>query len=288
MRSNAIIMAAGMASRFAPLSYEKPKALIEVKGEILIERQIRQLQEAGILEIIVIVGYKKEQFYYLKEKFGVHIVENKEYLTKNNHSSIYAAKDYLKNTYICSADNYFTKNPFKEMEEEAYYAAVYVDGETSEWCMQTDENDYISSVTVGGRDSWYMLGHAFWSSGFSEKFVAILEKEYPLSETKNMFWEDIFIRHIHELNMKIKKYSSNDIYEFDSLDELRQFDQTYIENTRSKILCELALKLGCVESAIVDINVVKNSNGEAIGFSFMIDKKKYRYLYEKKEEEEIR
>ena len=31
---NAIIMAAGTSSRFAPLSYEKPKALIEVKGEI--------------------------------------------------------------------------------------------------------------------------------------------------------------------------------------------------------------------------------------------------------------
>ncbi len=43
---NAVIMAAGTASRFAPLSYERPKALIEVRGEILIERQIRQLQEA--------------------------------------------------------------------------------------------------------------------------------------------------------------------------------------------------------------------------------------------------
>ena len=45
---NAIIMAAGMSSRFAPLSYEIPKGLLKVKGEILIERQIRQLQEAGI------------------------------------------------------------------------------------------------------------------------------------------------------------------------------------------------------------------------------------------------
>ena len=43
---NAVIMAAGTSSRFAPLSYEKPKALIEVKGEILIERQLRQLQES--------------------------------------------------------------------------------------------------------------------------------------------------------------------------------------------------------------------------------------------------
>ena len=287
MKRNAIIMAAGTASRFAPLSFEKPKALIEVKGEILIERQIRQLKEAGISEIIIVVGYKKEQFYYLEEKFGVHIVENKEYLVKNNHSSIYAVKDYLNNTFICSADNYFPENPFMEVEKESYYAAVYSAGDTNEWCMQTDENDYICGVTVGGRDSWYMLGHAFWNEEFSRKFVEILEKAYPLPETKNMFWEDIFIRHLHELKMKIKKYNQEDIYEFDTLYELRQFDSTYISNTHSKILYDLALKLGCLESEIVDINVIKNSAGEASGFTFTVGQKKYRYLYEKKEEEEI-
>ena len=45
---NAIIMAAGMSTRFAPLSYEKPKALLRVKGELLIEREIEQLLEAGM------------------------------------------------------------------------------------------------------------------------------------------------------------------------------------------------------------------------------------------------
>ncbi len=65
---NAVIMAAGLSSRLAPLSYEKPKALFEVRGEILIERQIRQLRETGIGDIVVVVGYKKEQFYYLREK----------------------------------------------------------------------------------------------------------------------------------------------------------------------------------------------------------------------------
>ena len=53
---NAIILAAGVSSRFAPISYERPKALIEVKGEVLIERQIRQLKEAGIPEIYVVTG----------------------------------------------------------------------------------------------------------------------------------------------------------------------------------------------------------------------------------------
>ena len=56
MTRNAIIMAAGMSSRFAPLSLETPKALLNVKDEIMIERQIGQLREAGIDEIVIVVG----------------------------------------------------------------------------------------------------------------------------------------------------------------------------------------------------------------------------------------
>ena len=150
---NAVIMAAGTSSRFAPLSYERPKALIEVKGEVLIERQIRQLQEAGITQIIVVVGYMKEQFSYLQEKFGVEIVENNEFLTRNNNASIYAVKDRLRNTYICSADNYFSSNPFESEVDDAYYAAIYADGETKEWCMTEDSQGYIDSVSIGGHDA---------------------------------------------------------------------------------------------------------------------------------------
>ena len=59
---NAVILAAGASSRFAPLSYERHKALIEVKGEVLIERQIRQLREGGVKDIYVVTGYKSEQW----------------------------------------------------------------------------------------------------------------------------------------------------------------------------------------------------------------------------------
>uniref|UniRef100_UPI0020C4B545 NTP transferase domain-containing protein n=1 Tax=Salmonella enterica TaxID=28901 RepID=UPI0020C4B545 len=54
---NAVIMAAGTSSRFAPLSYERPKALVEVKGEVLIERQIKQLYESGIQDVFIVTGY---------------------------------------------------------------------------------------------------------------------------------------------------------------------------------------------------------------------------------------
>ena len=85
---NAIIMAAGLSSRFAPLSYEKPKGVVTVRGEVLIERQIRQLQEAGITDITVVVGYMKEAFFYLEDKFGVTIRVNAEYSVRNNNSTL--------------------------------------------------------------------------------------------------------------------------------------------------------------------------------------------------------
>ena len=90
---NAIIMAAGLSSRFAPISYEKPKGLLRVRGEILIERQIKQLREAGINNITIVVGYKKEYFFYLESKYGVSIVINDEYASRNNHASLMKVRE---------------------------------------------------------------------------------------------------------------------------------------------------------------------------------------------------
>ena len=276
---NAVIMAAGTASRFAPISYERPKALIEVKGEILLERQIRQLLEAGIKEIILVVGYKKEQFMYLKDKFGVIIVENDEYLTRNNNSSIYAVRKYLKNTYICSSDNYFSKNPFEEYVDDSYYAAVYADGETKEWCMTEDDQGYIDSVTVGGKDAWFMLGHTFWSEEFSSKFLRILEEIYDLPETVDLLWESIYMQHLDTLKMKMRKYEDDFIFEFDTLDELRVFDTSYVDDTRSEILKKIVKELNCKESDLTDIKTFKTEDNSASGIIFNAKDEKYKYSY---------
>lgn len=87
---NAVILAAGSASRFIPLSLEQPKALYEVKGERLIERQIQQLLDAGIDDITIVLGYKKEMFQYLKDKYPVKFVFNPSYNIKNNIESIWS------------------------------------------------------------------------------------------------------------------------------------------------------------------------------------------------------
>ena len=282
---NAIIMAAGTSSRFAPLSYEKPKALIEVRGEVLIERQIRQLREAGIEKVVVVTGYKAEQFEYLKDKYGVVLINNPYYLTRNNNSSIYAAREYIKNSYICSSDNYFITNPFESDVDESYYSAVYIEGETGEWCISEDDG-WIKNVKVGGQDSWVMLGHVFWSEPFSRSFLHILEDEYEWPETADKLWETIYIEHINELPMKIRKYPADFIFEFDTLDELREFDTSYITNTRSEILKKVAGELGVEEKEIRSVKAFKDKDNAAAGFSFETGKK-YKYYYKTETMEEL-
>ena len=279
---NAIIMAAGLSSRFAPISYEYPKSLVKVKGQILIERQILQLKEAGIEDITIVVGYKKELFEYLVDKFQVKLVENVDYAIRNNHSTLYAVKEILGNTYVCSADNYFTQNVFEPYVKRAYYSSVYEEGKTDEWCIETNETGLITDLKVGGENSWVMLGHVFFSADFSKKFVEILEEVYGNPETPSLLWESIYLNHIHELNLYIRKYSKEMIFEFDTLDELRLFDSSYIHSSGSIILQSICERLSCEESEITDIAPIKK-DGETIGFVYFVKEEKYSYIYETKE-----
>lgn len=278
-KKNAIIMAAGLSTRFVPLSLEIPKALLVVKGEVLIERQIRQLREAGIEEIIVVVGYLKEKFKYLEETYGVILVENPVYKERNNHSTLYVASKYLGDTFICSGDNYFTENVFAEETKHSYYASVFEKGQTNEWCMLTDEIGKINQVTIGGNDMWVMKGHAYWTKEFSEFMIPYIEHAYHTDEKKNQFWEDIFIEHIEEVEMYIQKYESGIIEEFDSIEELREFDERYNNTSGSKIMQWICAELECKEQEVKSIKPRKK-NGEVTGFSFVHKETEYTYELE--------
>lgn len=101
--NNAVILAAGVTKDTV---YAPPKSLFLIDGIPIIVRQICQLREAGVDEIYVVVGYKKEMYFYLEDKHGVTLIGNPQ-LEKNNIYSLYLARNYLKNTYICACDYYF-------------------------------------------------------------------------------------------------------------------------------------------------------------------------------------
>ena len=286
MSRNAIIMAAGMSTRFVPLSMEVPKALLCVKGEILIERQIKQLREAGVDEIVIVVGYLKEQYQYLIEKYGVVLIENPVYQTRNNHSTLYVAREYLKDTFVCSGDNYFTNNVFLEESANSYYASEYAEGATNEWCLKTSEDGRIEQVDIGGCDSWVMKGHVYFTKEFSEKLIPYLVDAYHEDDKKDMFWEEIYMEHMNELELYIKKYEHGILEEFDSIEELRAFDETYIYHSGCKVMKRICEELQCQESEIEEIMPIKK-DGIVHAFAFVVNNQKYMYSFKTNELKEV-
>lgn len=255
---NAVIMAAGISSRFAPLSYEKPKGLFEVRGEILIERQIRQLKEAGITDITVVVGYMKEAFFYLEDAFDVSIVVNPTYATRNNNGTLIQVKDKLCNTYICSSDNYYARNVFEPYQYRACYASVFSEGETEEYCVDSSRNGLISRVWQGGQHAWTLLGYAYFDAAFSRAFLDVLQREYYLPETAPKLWEELFAAHVRELPpMELRTFEPGVVYEFDYLGDLCAFDRDFMVNVDSAILDNICRTLACRREDIVDVEPVK-------------------------------
>ncbi len=222
---NAIIMAAGRSRRCMPLSNYLPKGLFEIKGDTMVERQIKQLRDAGIKEIILVVGYLKEKYYEMAKKYkDIIVIDNTEWEEKNNISSLYAAKDYIKNSYICCSDNWFAHNVYCDYVFDSYYACKYTDEFLDEYCVkETDSDGYMTVVKKGGEKCWYTIGEAFFNRNFSAKFVDLMVKEYYDPEVKYMLWDDFQIRHIESLKLKVKGYSEEELKEFDTTEDILQF-----------------------------------------------------------------
>lgn len=68
--------------RMVPINTETPKGLLEIHGEALIERIIRQLHEANIHNIYIVVGFMKEQYEYLIDEYDVTLIVMQTMLQK--------------------------------------------------------------------------------------------------------------------------------------------------------------------------------------------------------------
>jgi CTP:phosphocholine cytidylyltransferase-like protein len=253
---NAIILAAGISSRFVPIAFDKPKGLLIVNDETLIERQIRQLREKGIDEIIIIVGYKKEQFSYLQDKYNIILIENADYNIKNNYASVYAARAYLKNTIISSSDLYFSKNLFQKYAFDSFYCSIFINGATDERGLVIDENDKIIDTYYNCHDIWVSLGYAFFSEGFSKKYIKITSHIINDPLSYNKFWADVQDDNLSDLYMYIKRCDKKDIHEFDSLKELYEFEPSYIGCSESETLKYICTALHCKEKDLYNFTPI--------------------------------
>ena len=84
---NAIILAAGMSSRLRPVTSDKPKCMLKLFNETLLERQIKIFRNYNINDITIVTGYRSEVI----DISNVNYVKNENYETTNINESLFCA-----------------------------------------------------------------------------------------------------------------------------------------------------------------------------------------------------
>lgn len=94
----AIILAAGQGKRLNKKTKDKPKCLVEVGGGTILSKITLALREAGINDISLVRGYKREMF----NDPSIRYYDNLSYKTTNMLYSLYIAKEELNDVCIIS------------------------------------------------------------------------------------------------------------------------------------------------------------------------------------------
>lgn len=262
--NNAIILAAGYGLRMIPINQELPKGLVNVNGEILIERLIRQLHEKNIFNIKIVVGYMKEKFEYLIDKFGVELVVNRNYKYSNNSFSLNCVNKYINNSYIIPADLYFSNNIFGEFEFSSYYLLSNETKETSTFGV--DKFRQLRRINNSG---FAVVGLCFIKDSDSLLFRKNLAE--ITIRNNNAYWEDALF--LNDFKIYCDFINADQYVEINTYEDLRELDSNSKNLFGSHINLILS-EFKCNLEDIKEVNVVKKGMTNR-SFSFKFKDKKY-------------
>lgn len=254
----AVILAAGAATRLAPLSFEKPKAMFEVRGEVLIERLIAQLRDAGIERIAVVVGHMKEWFFYLREKCDVEIIVNPAYASRGSHASLYAARDVLRDGgYVCSSDQYYAENPFSAYEHGSTLHLDRKAARTNDMAVRWNAKGFVTSVRRDHGNEWCMRGPAYFDAAAARALIEAIAVDYDAPGMKDAYWDEVYAAHQESFAFRVALLPEGMLHEFDFMSDLCAFDGDFLANVDSKILDNICATLHCEREDIVRVRPVK-------------------------------
>ncbi|WP_461874385.1 phosphotransferase [Fusicatenibacter sp.] len=266
---NAIILAAGFGMRMVPINTETPKGLLEIKGERLIERTIRQLHEVGITEIYVIVGFMKEQYEYLIDEYGVDLIVAPDYAAKNNLHSLKTAADYLSNSYIIPCDIWCEKNPYSRNELYSWYMVSDLVDDDSTVRVNRKQELVVQKEQAGGNA---MIGICYLLEAEAEIVRERLEELGRDSRYDGAFWEETLYQK-DRMIVTARVVHAADAVEINTYEQLREIDSdsSQLQTDAIQVICEA---LGAQQDEVTNITVLKKGMTNR-SFLFSCKNKKY-------------
>ena len=266
---NAIILAAGFGMRMVPINLTTPKAFLEVNGEKLIERTIRQLKDAGVQDITVVVGFMKDSFEYLIDEYGVDLVYNPEFASANNIRSLGLVLSKLSNTYIIPCDIWCDRNPFRRNELYSWYmVSDLIDEESTVRVNRKMELVTVSEDEPGNG----MIGISYLLDDDAAVVRTRMEKLLSTGKHDDAFWETALYDR-DRMFIRARVVHSTDAVEINTYEQLRELD-SHSNQLKSDAIRTIAEALDCGEQDVKEITVLKKGMTNR-SFLFSVNGTKY-------------
>ena len=115
----AVILAAGEGSRLKPLTTTRPKVMIPVGNRPILEYVIKALQDSGIMEIVIVVGYKREKimdYFGDGHKWGVNIIYVEQFQQLGTAHALRQVSHYINDRFlVVNGDTIIDSSTIKEI-----------------------------------------------------------------------------------------------------------------------------------------------------------------------------
>ena len=250
----AVILAAGMGKRLGELTKGNTKCMIEVGGETLISRLLRQLDKHSLSKIILVVGYKaqelKDYLATIQVQTPIEFVENTVYDKTNNIYSLYLAKDHLttEDTLLFESDLILEDAVISKLIEHPYPDLALVDKYES-WMDGTvvtlDEENRIQRFIPNGQfkyeeiPSYYKTVNVYkFSQQFSANMYVPFLEAYCTALGKNEYYEQVLrvITMLDNSGMRALPLTGEQWYEIDDIQDLDIAESIFTDRTYD-LLC---------------------------------------------------
>ena len=211
----------------------------------------------------------KERYEYLIDDFGVELVVNEEYTTKNNLYSVKKVLNHLSNTYIIPCDIWCDKNPYHHHELYSWYmVSDLIDDDSTVRVNRKMELVTIPKAAGGNA----MIGISYLLYDDAQIVKGRIEKLCSDSANDGAFWETALYDK-DRMFITARVVHSWDVVEINTYEQLREMDSdsNHLKTDAIQVICD-ALSVSADD--IVDITVLKKGMTNR-SFLFSCKGKKY-------------
>jgi len=213
--NTAVILAAGLGSRFNKKSFERPKGFIEFGGRPIIERSICNLRSVGISRIIIGTGYLSKYYEALEDKQSIFCVKNNYFANTGSFFTLYNLNNYLQEDFLLlESDILYEKRALTVLLNHLKSDVILASGKTcsgDEVFIEVDEDICLLALSKSQNDLSNVYGELVGISKISLDTYQLLSEwaKKNLKKAKKIHYEgalaeisdkkDIFVEKIEDL-----------------------------------------------------------------------------------------